>query len=132
MFNHKKNSVLTIQKKFVKKMHKSWSILNFFWVWSCHILIISSSRLPEKIEQFFKFLLSSFKCSQIWLIPLVDDSHCGYITKLKKKKKKNLLTAWWQPESAFLFSLAKCHLKGKLKNKMKWLLMVWITKTGRK
>ncbi len=88
----------------------------FFLVWSCHILIISSSRLLEKIEQFFEFRLSSFKCSQIWLIPRVDDIHCGYITKLKYIYIYIyiLLTAWWQPESAFSFSLAKCHLKGKI------------------
>jgi hypothetical protein len=27
-------------------------------------------------------------CSQIWLIPLVDDHHFGYITKLEIKRKK--------------------------------------------
>jgi hypothetical protein len=33
-----------------------------------------------------KYLLSSLIGSQIWLIPLVDDWQCGYITKLQKKK----------------------------------------------
>jgi hypothetical protein len=27
-------------------------------------------------------------CNQIWLIPIVDDRQCGYITKLEKKKNK--------------------------------------------
>ncbi len=38
------------------------------------------------ILKFFYF--SSLTCSQIWLIPLVDDCKCGYVTKLKKEKEK--------------------------------------------
>jgi hypothetical protein len=30
----------------------------------------------------------SLTCSQIWLIPHVEDHHCGYITKSGKKKRK--------------------------------------------
>jgi hypothetical protein len=31
---------------------------------------------------FFKFLkFSSLKCNKIWLVPLLDDRQCGYITK---------------------------------------------------
>jgi hypothetical protein len=32
-----------------------------------------------------KCLMTALSCSQIWLFPLVDGCHCGYITKLKKK-----------------------------------------------
>jgi hypothetical protein len=31
--------------------------------------------------------LSCLACSQIWLVPLVNDSQYGYITKLKRRKK---------------------------------------------
>jgi hypothetical protein len=37
----------------------------------------SSSRLPNYSRILNFFLLSSLTCSQIWLIPLVDDSQCG-------------------------------------------------------
>jgi hypothetical protein len=54
--------------------------------WNCHIWTMGSSRLPKysRILNFFYFHLGL--CSQIWLIPLVDDLQCGYITKLEKKK----------------------------------------------
>jgi hypothetical protein len=42
----------------------------------------------QNVVNVLNFLLSSLTCSQIWLIPLVDDHQCGYITKLGKKKKK--------------------------------------------
>jgi hypothetical protein len=34
------------------------------------------------------FSLSALACSQIWLIPLVDDSQCGYENKIEKEKRK--------------------------------------------
>jgi hypothetical protein len=39
---------------------------------------------------FLKYLLSSLICSQIWLIPLVHDCQCGYITKLQKRKPRSI------------------------------------------
>jgi hypothetical protein len=47
-------------------------------------LIFSIHRQLE--QDFQAFLLSSLKCSQIWLSPLVDDSQTTYLTKLEKKK----------------------------------------------
>jgi hypothetical protein len=46
---------------------------------------MGSSRLPKysRILKFFYFPL--WLCSQIWLIPLVNDLQCGCITKLEKK-----------------------------------------------
>jgi hypothetical protein len=64
----------------------------------------------------FKFLLSSFKYSQIWLIPLVDDSHCGYITKLKKRKKKLVHNLMAARVNLFLF-IGKMSPKRKKKKK---------------
>ncbi len=56
-----------------------------------------SSRWPIYIAGvLLKNLLSSLNFSQIWLMPLVDDCQCGYITKLKQKKKKTkgCVTLW--------------------------------------
>jgi len=42
----------------------------------------------------FLFFFSSLLCSQIWLISLVDEHQCGYITGLKKIKNPSLLCQW--------------------------------------
>jgi hypothetical protein len=34
------------------------------------------------------FLLCCLTCSQIWLIPLLDDRQSIYLTKMEKKKEK--------------------------------------------
>ncbi len=55
------------------------------------------SNMSQKYRKTLKFFsLSALACSQIWLIPLMDDSPCGYVTKLKKIKKTtwNTLPCW--------------------------------------
>jgi hypothetical protein len=47
-----------------------------------NIVDIRFQHVTRILPYFFKFLLLSLKSSQIWLIPLVDDHHCCYITKL--------------------------------------------------
>ncbi len=55
-------------------------------IWNHHIWTIGSSRLPKYSRILNFFLLSSLTCSQIWLIPLVDDHQCGLHTNLNKIK----------------------------------------------
>jgi hypothetical protein len=65
-----------------KKEHKSCQILSFL------LITIFTQQVPagrQNVVNVLNFLLSSLTCSQIWLIPLVDDCQCGYITKLKNK-----------------------------------------------
>jgi hypothetical protein len=50
------------------------------------------SRSPNYSMTFYLFLLSSLTCSQIWLISLVDDHQCGFITELLEKNKKQKKT----------------------------------------
>jgi hypothetical protein len=47
------------------------------------VLLITGS--PSEV---LRVVLSALTISQVWLFPLVDGCHCGYITKLEKKKKK--------------------------------------------
>jgi hypothetical protein len=72
--------------------------------------------LPKYGRSLKSFLLSSFICSQIWIIPIVDDQQCGYNTKLRREKKnpapnldvKNLrlsgLWAWGKFEDSHIFT----------------------------
>jgi len=79
-----------VQKIFQEKLHKVtkfWGF-NFFL---CHILIVGSSKLANYKEDSWSFVFSSLTCSQIWLIPLVDDCQCDYITKLNQNKIKSII-----------------------------------------
>jgi hypothetical protein len=52
-------------------------------------------QICQNMAGFFsQNLLSSLTCSRIWLIPLVDDRHWGYITKLKNKTMEMISTIW--------------------------------------
>jgi hypothetical protein len=52
-------------------------------------------QICQNMAGFFsQSLLSSLTCSRIWLIPLVDDRHWGYITKLKNKTMEMISTIW--------------------------------------
>jgi len=42
-------------------------------------------QVTKILQDFFILHFPSLNCNQIWLIPLVDDSHCGYITIIEKK-----------------------------------------------
>jgi len=58
----------------------------------------------QGFQKTIKILLSSLSCSQIWLIPFVDDQQCGYLTKLKRQQG-GCVTLW------------PCHLQHYQKKK---------------
>jgi hypothetical protein len=71
-------------KKYTKS-HQSFSLkLPIFWK-------ISSIRSAKYIR-ILKYSYFPLTCSQIWLIPLVDDCQYGYITKFKEKKNTLMRT----------------------------------------
>jgi hypothetical protein len=49
------------------------------------------NKFQQVTEIYYYFLLSSPTSRQIWLIPLVDDRPCDYITQLKALVKRLLL-----------------------------------------
>jgi hypothetical protein len=67
-----------------------------------HIAYVYTGRVSKK-----KILLSSLSCSQIWLIPFVNDQQCGYLTKLKNNKGVVCHTV------ALPFTFFKKYLKAK-------------------
>jgi len=61
------------------------------------------------------FMLSG---SQIWLIPLVDDHRCGYITKLKKKNlvgSDMLILVWKYCKHPSFFFVVKFQIVASFK-----------------
>jgi hypothetical protein len=82
--------------------------------WNCHIWTMGSSRLPKynRILKFFYFPL--WIGSLIWLIPLVDDLQCSYITKLGKinpttKLVRALVTSPCHVEEARVWTGEHCE-----------------------
>lgn len=77
---------MTHTKGFCEKYVTKSPDLEIFFLCNYHIQTIGSGRWPKySMINFSTFLfdLSSLTCSKIWLIPLVDDFQCGYITKLR-------------------------------------------------
>jgi hypothetical protein len=52
---------------------------------------LGSLEVVKKYQDYKKTLLFSSTYIKIWLIPLVDNCHCGYITKKINLKKYHLL-----------------------------------------
>jgi len=83
--NPKKSSV-THRKDFCEKnVPKLPNFMGNFYEITINWTIVPASHQIWQ-DYFFKSL-SFLACSQIWLVPLVNDSPYGYITKLKRRKK---------------------------------------------
>ncbi len=99
-------------------LKRNRTIPNFFFVakwrkfaikknhWTC-----SMSLAYSMIPRLF-LLLSSITCSQIWQIPLLNDSQITYLTNLKKENRKKKETLDWTQSN-------KKNLKAQKKPKKK-------------
>jgi hypothetical protein len=63
-------------------------------VTSRHYLNNQFSLVARTLEESSLNLLYCLTCSQIWLIPLVDDRQSGYFTKLRKRKNHGRSVGW--------------------------------------
>ncbi len=81
-----KNPEWPIQRIFVKKCAK---VAKFFgkFLWNHHIWTIVRAGHQIWQDYYKKKSPSCLACRQIWLVPLVNDSQYGYITKSKRRKK---------------------------------------------
>ncbi len=61
---------------------------NFLGIFFSEIAIFKTIGFQNIAKILKVCLLCSLTCSQIWLIPHLEDHHCGYITKLGKKRGK--------------------------------------------